>query len=195
MKRRRSGDLARLAAAASAAAVLIVTATGARPAAAQGGPLRQAFVQRFVGRPAPAFALKDTDGKLVRLADQRGKVVLLNFWYSGCLPCRKETPDLASLYRLRKSIGLVVLGLNLDDVLIPEEGGALRQSFLREFAVPYPVLIADRPTYEAYGSIPVQPISFVIDRGGKIVKVLWGAAPGAAFDHLIAPYLAEPQGA
>jgi len=45
-------------------------------------------------RPAPDFALPSIDGRTVRLSDYRGKVVLLNFWYTGCEPCREETPAL-----------------------------------------------------------------------------------------------------
>ena len=56
--------------------------------------------------------------------------------------------------------------------------------------MPYPVLLADLKTFEAYGEIPVQPISFLVDRDGKVARVFWGAYPGAVFEQALVPYLA-----
>jgi thiol-disulfide isomerase/thioredoxin len=160
------------------------------PAAAQQGALRDAFKARFLGKPAPPFALKDLKGRTVRLADQRGKVVLLNFWYSACGPCRMETPDLISLHQVHRERGLVILGINLDQLLIPQDEGRQLASFLSTFKVPYPVLVADMEMYKKYGSPPVQPVSFLIDHQGNIARLFWGAFPGAAFDRAVRPLLA-----
>ena len=160
------------------------------PGHAQAGALRQAFQNRFVGKSAPPLTLEDTKGRTVRLADLKGKVVLLNFWHSACLPCRKETPDLADLYRRYKDRGLVVLGINLDAIFIPQAQGKELEGFLRSVEVPYPVLRADRAAFEAYGSAPVQPVSFLVDREGLVARVFWGAFPGAVFEKAIHPYVA-----
>ena len=53
---------------------------------------------------------------------------------------------------------------------------------------------SDQKTYQAYGGIPVQPISFVIDRSGTVGRVLWGAFPGGAFDHAVTPFLTARDG-
>jgi peroxiredoxin len=177
-----------------------LAAQGLTPRAASAGagpdgpvnPRRDAYKTRFAGKPAPDFTLTDIQGHNVRMSALRGRVVLLNFWYSGCLPCRHETPDLITLHRLYNGRGLEILGMNLDDVMIPAEGHGPLGAFLKEFPVPYPVLMVDNKTFDAYGEIPVQPISFLIDRTGTIVHVFWGAFPGPVFEKTIQPYLAPP---
>jgi thiol-disulfide isomerase/thioredoxin len=153
---------------------------------------RDAYKARFIGKPAADFNLSDIQGNDVRLSALRGRVVLLNFWFSGCLPCRHETPDLITLHRLYARQGLEILAMNLDDIMIPAEGHGPLGAFLKEFPVPYPVVMVDNKTYEAYGDIPVQPISFLVDRNGTIVHVFWGALPGPMFEKTIKPYLAPP---
>ncbi len=179
-----------------AGALVILALT---PAAAKQGALRDAFKARFLGKPAPPFTLKDLKGRAVGLADHRGKVVLLNFWYSTCGPCRMETPDLISLHQIHKDRGLVILGINLDQLVLPRDEGRQLASFLSTFKVPYPVLVADMEMYKKYGSPPVQPVSFLIDRQGNIARLFWGAFPGAAFDRAVRPLLtagaAPPSGA
>jgi peroxiredoxin len=183
-----------------AAAAIVASLPGAvapppaRPAATPGAHayMREGFIGKFTGRPAPTFALKDLQGRTASLSSYRGRIVLLNFWYSTCFPCRKETPDLIALRAVYKDRGLEILGINLDSILIPQSGGAELQIFLKSFPVPYPILIADQRVFDAYGGIPVQPISFLVDRAGTIAKVFWGAFPGAAYDRAIRPLLGAP---
>lgn len=156
------------------------------------GALRDAFRNRYVGKPAPPFALKDLKGRTVRLAEYRGKVVLLNFWFSGCGPCRVETPDLMKLYVLYKDKGLAVLGINLDAVMIPQDQGRQLKEFLAAYRLPYPVLLGDARTYQDYGGVPVQPISLLLDRDLTVIRLFWGAFPGATYERAIRPYLAGP---
>ena len=152
-------------------------------------PLRDAYLKRFVGKPAPPFALKDVKGTRVRLSDYRGRVVLLNFWYSACFPCRAETPALITLYRAYQSRGLVVLGINTDALIMADDQGRMLRDFLDTFNVPYPVLMADRKLYEDYGRTPIAPITLLVDRQGTIVRVFWGATHGADFETALRPYL------
>src|ERR1700681_3961183 len=65
-----------------------------------------------VGRPAPAFTLTTIDGKTVRLADYRGKTLVVNVWGSWCPPCRLETPDLVAESKADVSRGVVFLGVD-----------------------------------------------------------------------------------
>jgi peroxiredoxin len=173
-------------------AVLALATAGAPAgeARAQNRDLKALFFSRYLNRPAPQFALKDTSGKVVRLADYRGKVVLLNFWFSACFPCRQETPDLVALHKQHHSDGLVILGINTDRLVTPGDDGTMRRKFIDTYQIPYPVLVADLETYRVYGQAPVQPISFLIDRGGTIVEIFWGAYPGQAFDRAVRPRLA-----
>jgi cytochrome c biogenesis protein CcmG/thiol:disulfide interchange protein DsbE len=184
----------------AAAALALGTALGAIVAGGAGlwgatqedASPRQRYAQRYVGHPAPDFSLSDLKGNTVRLSQARGKVVLLNFWYSACPPCRRETPDLITLHRLYAKSGLEILGVNLDDILIPEAGHDSLGRFLKEFQPPYPVLLGDNTVFENYGEVPVQPISFLIDRQGNVAHVFWGAYPGTVFEKTLRPYLEAP---
>ena len=181
-----------LVAAAAAGVLSCGAASGAAPES--GSTPRERYQKRYVGRPAPDFSLSDLKGNMVRLSQERGKVVLLNFWYSACPPCRRETPDLITLHRLYAKSGLRILGVNLDDILIPEAGHTSLGHFLQEFQPPYPVLLGDNKVFENYGEVPVQPISFLIDRQGNVAHVFWGAYPGPVFEKSIRPYLEAPPG-
>ena len=67
------------------------------------------------GQPAPPFSIKTLDGKPLRLADFRGKYVLLDFWATWCGPCVRQTPALKRLFdRFGGDDGFVIIGLSLD---------------------------------------------------------------------------------
>lgn len=157
----------------------------APPGGGQRGEFRARFFERYIGKPAPSFTLKDRGGRPVRLADFRGRVVLLNFWFSACLPCRAETPDLIELYNRYRDRGLVVLGINTDRLVMGEGQEMMLERFLKTFQIPYPVLMADATMYRDYGNAPVQPISFLVDRAGRVAQIFWGASSGAAFERAV----------
>ena len=78
-------------------------------------------------RPAPDFALKDADGKIVHLSDYKGKVVLLDFWATWCGPCKIEIPWFMEMQRKNKDKGFEVLGVAMDD-----EGWEVVKPFVAE---------------------------------------------------------------
>ena len=190
----RSAAPVRCAAARRAAGLFLLVALLFLPAAPALGvaqtPLKDAYLKRFLGKPAPPFSLKDMNGRQVSLSDYRGQVVLLNFWYSACFPCRQEMPDLIALYQAQKERGLVILGINTDTILMPGDPGTMLRKFVETYAVPYPVLIADRRMYDDYGKIPIAPVTHLIDRQGMIARIFWGAYPGAEYDRAVRPHLA-----
>lgn len=163
-------------------------AAGAR-AANSPTPIKDDYFKRFLGKRAPAFTLKDTAGRDVRLSDYRGKIVLLNFWYSACFPCRMETPDLINLYEKHRDGGVVVLGINTDPLIMPQDGGQMMHRFIDSYRIPYPVLVADRKVYDDYGRTPIAPITLLVDKQGMIGRIFWGATPGAAFEQGLRTYL------
>ncbi len=119
---------------------------------------------------APSFVLPrlDVDGTL-DLASLRGKVVVINFWASWCVPCREESRALEATWQRYRDRGILVLGVNVQD-LTPE---ALR--FLRETKTTYPtVRDKDNAVYRAYGLTGV-PETFFVDRAGRIVRKFPGA--------------------
>ncbi len=66
-------------------------------------------------RPAPEIALNDPNGNQLKLSDERGKYVLIDFWASWCTPCRKENPNVVRLYKKYKSKGFTVFSVSLDE--------------------------------------------------------------------------------
>lgn len=118
---------------------------------------------------APTFALKNLDGSDVRLADYRGKVVLLNFWGSWCEPCKEETPALQASYEKLKQDGFVVIGVDLMNVerINNRTIDHVRQ-FARFYGVTYPLALDDNGSVgQAYNVTPI-PTSFFIDQDGKV---------------------------
>ena len=128
---------------------------------------------------APEFTLPSTVGDQVRLADHRGKVILLDFWATWCPPCRAAIPYLAKLQEEYRDDGLVVLSMNMD-----QNRDDLDQ-FLAAQTVNYPVLLVDDTTRAAYGGVASIPQTFLIGRNGKIRQKHLG------YDHKIALQLEE----
>ncbi len=113
-------------------------------------------------REHPEFALKDLGGKTWTFSELRGKVVLVNFWATWCPPCRKEMPDLETLYGRFGSKGLVVLGIS-------DEEAAKVEPFIRERKVSFPVLLDPGRKVNEMFVVDGIPKSFVYDRDGKLV--------------------------
>lgn len=110
------------------------------------------------------FTVKDIAGKDVRLSQYRGQVVLLNFWATWCVPCRREIPSLAALHRDYQERGFVVLGVSVDKEV------RLIKPFARVMKMNYPVLIgAGRQDLNtAFGPFIGFPTSVLIARDGAI---------------------------
>lgn len=122
---------------------------------------------------APDFALRTTDGRVIRLSDFRGKTVVLNFWATWCPPCREEIPDFERAYQAREPRGdFVVLGVDY------REPPGQVSGFIETFRVGYPVVIdADGSVTERYG-LPGLPGTFFIDSRGIIRKEALGPVTG-----------------
>src|SRR5215212_8040578 len=82
------------------------------------------------------YALKDVNGKSVKLADFKGKVIILNFWATWCIPCRAEIPALVELQSKYGPKGLQVVGVSVDD---PVEK---MKPFVTQLKMNYPALTA-----------------------------------------------------
>jgi len=139
-----------------------------------------------VDRPAPDFYLALFDGKQISLSQQRGKVVVINFWASWCVPCREEAPILENTSRQYKDKGVVFIGVDIQD----SEGAA--RSYLREFDITYPngQDLGGRIAID-YGVSGI-PVTFFISKAG-IVSTRWvGAIKAEPLISEIERLLASP---
>src|SRR5215472_10820174 len=138
-------------------------------------------------KPAPDFALKDADGKTVRLSDYKGKVVLLDFFATWCGPCKIEIPWFKEFERKNKDRGFSVLGVSMDD-----EGWEVVKPFLQDLGVNYRVVIGNDMTAQSYGGVDALPTAFLIDRAGRIAAVHVGLAGRKDFENGIEKLLDTP---
>ena len=102
---------------------------------------------------APEFALRDLAGKSHRLAEWRGKLVLLNFWATWCPPCREEIPLFIDLQRRYAGQGLQIVGISIDDP-------AAVARYWQDMKINYPLLLADDATLDlmACGNLAMAPL-------------------------------------
>ena len=127
------------------------------------------------------FTLKDMNGTEVKLADLKGKVVLLNFWATWCGPCRLEIPSFVELQEKYADQGFRIIGISVDD---PPEA---LPPFAKRFKINYPLIVgADREDVQkAYGPIFGVPMTFIIGRNGRICMKYVGPASKEQFESTI----------
>jgi peroxiredoxin len=117
---------------------------------------------------APEFALKDLDGNYVSIIALRGKVIVLNFWATWCPPCKDEMPSLNQLYGRYKDKGLVVLAVSLN------KSKEAVKDFLETTPLDFTMLLDDGSKVTKQYKVYSIPATFVIDKGGFIVRKYQG---------------------
>ena len=154
------------------AAVILLLRPSSSAQGPNGGP-------PVVGHPAPDFALRDTSGKEVRLSDERGHVVLLNFWATWCVPCRTEMPAIERVYRSHRS-QFTAFGIDKQEPL-----GDVH-SYAERYGLTFPLLLD--PSLSAWNAyqVRIQPVSFWIDRNGVIRSIHYGPMSAATIERQIA---------
>lgn len=185
LRERSAGPGGRWAWAGAVAAALLVLIALPSPRAAAGRVWQRLFTMKVeqpaVRSAAADFALTDSTGKVVRLSDYRGQVVLLNFWATWCAPCQHEVPWFVDFQARFGDQGFTVLGISLD-----EEGWDAVRPFLAEKQVNYPVMLAssaDLP--QPYRSIGALPKTYLIDRDGHVAGEYDGLASADAYEKWI----------
>jgi thiol-disulfide isomerase/thioredoxin len=121
---------------------------------------------RFFRNPAtaPAFRLRDLDGRELSSASLRGKVVILNFWATWCPPCRAEIPDLVALQEKYRD-HLVVIGVSED-----EGGPEVVRQFAAQHKINYPIVMMTAELEKMFPGVSALPTSFILDRDSRIVQ-------------------------
>lgn len=137
-------------------------------------------------KAAPTFALKDANGATVTPGDYKGKVVLLNFWATWCVPCKAEIPWFQEFDKNFKDKGFAVLGVSLD-----EEGWNAVKPYVEERKIGYRMVIGSEEVSQRYGGIDSLPTTFLIDRDGKIAAIHTGLVSKATYQKEVESLLSE----
>ena len=136
--------------------------------------------------PAPDVQFTKLDGSPFRLQELRGRVVVLNFWATWCVPCRSEIPSLSAMQKDLDAQGLSIIGVSYDDT------ADLIQEFQKDIPQSYQIVLGGR---EVGSQLPASPLptTYIIDRQGRIRDKLIGERSRAAFESVIKPLLDEAQ--
>jgi thiol-disulfide isomerase/thioredoxin len=121
---------------------------------------------------APDFALPSLDGPNLRLQEQRGRVVMINFWATWCGPCRVEMPHLARLYEKYRGSGFTVLAVNIDED--PHKAA----SVAKQLGMRFPVLLDSEKKVSRLYDLSTMPSTILVDRDGRVRYVHRGYRDG-----------------
>lgn len=140
-----------------------------------------------VSTGAPDFTLPSLGGENVRLQEQRGRVVMINFWASWCGPCREEMPHLSRLYEKYRASGFTVLAINIDED--PHKAARLAQ----QLGMRFPVLLDTGKQVSRTYDLSAMPSTVLVDRDGRVRHVHRGYRDGYAetYDRQIRDLLRE----
>ncbi len=123
-------------------------------------------------RLAPDFTLHSAAGANLRLKEQRGQVVMLNFWASWCGPCRQEMPQLDRLYEKYHAAGFQLLGVNVDEDVRNATGVSSK------LGLHFPVLLDTEKKVSRLYDLNTMPSTVLIDRDGRVRYIHRGYRDG-----------------
>jgi cytochrome c biogenesis protein CcmG/thiol:disulfide interchange protein DsbE len=138
-----------------------------------------------IGTTAPAFALADLDGHPVRLADLRGRPVIVNFWASWCAPCVEEFPLLRAALAKHRDAGLAIVG-----IVYRDRSEAARE-FMARMGASWPAAMDPGETVARQYGILSPPESYFIARDGMVAGRQIGQLSAADLDRQLSLILGE----
>ncbi|NOT33026.1 MAG: redoxin domain-containing protein [Candidatus Eisenbacteria bacterium] len=146
-----------------------------------------AYIRPSFPRPTPAFALTDLAGRTLSPESLKGQVVLLDFWATWCIPCRKSMPELQALHDKYSKRGFTVIGVSID------EGGPSKvKKYVSAKKLTYPIAMdtSRSPAWDAF-RVKAVPAAYLLDRSGQIVAQ-WTGVPAdvAALESALLELLA-----
>jgi cytochrome c biogenesis protein CcmG/thiol:disulfide interchange protein DsbE len=148
--------------------------------------VRVSVIPQNARKLAPDFVLNDASGRPVQLASFKGKIVLLNFWATWCGGCKVEIPWFIDFQRTYSKRGFQVLGVSFDD-----DGWKLVRPYIAAKHVNYPVTIGNSHLAALYGGVQALPVSYIIDKAGRIASTHLGVVSKSDYQAEIEKLLTE----
>ena len=138
------------------------------------------------------FNLKTVDGKVVKLADFRGNVTIVDVWGTWCPPCREEIPHFVDLAQKLADKDFKIVGINCNEQGTPEEVKKTVNDFIAEYKIPYPCVLNDDAIEGKIPEFQGYPTTLFTDRGGKVRFSQVGYMPSVRLEAIVTTLLAEP---
>ncbi len=123
---------------------------------------------------APDFSLKNEDGKIYKLSDYKGKLVIINFWATWCPPCRYEMPAMERAWKKLKGKGVVLLAIN-----VGEDANTIFE-FAAKYPMTFPVLLDRNAEVVKKYKVTGLPTTYIISPEGIVIHRAMG---GRMWDH------------
>jgi len=125
-----------------------------------------------IGQQAPDFTLKNLQGTNLNLTEQRGNIIVINFWASWCGPCRKEMPVLQKFHDKYSDLGVFVWGVNV------EQENQAGRDFLAGLNLTFPIFFDETNKISATYQVEAMPTTVIVDRNGVVRYVFRGYKAG-----------------
>lgn len=138
------------------------------------------FSLMFVCAHAANIDFHDSQGKVIKSSDFKGKWVIINYWASWCDICLREVPEFNKLYKNNKDKNILIFGVNYDHLTSDDLATAMANADIH-----YPVLIEDPTSMWNFGYFDVVPVTFVINPQGKIAERIVGPTTEYALMNII----------
>jgi peroxiredoxin len=168
----------------AAFAGLAILLAGCGPKAGGGASTTAVTAGLQAGATAPAWTLKDLDGKDVSFAQFAGKVLVVDFWATWCGPCVQELPGYIALQEKYGPKGFAIIGVSLDTIAPADV-----QKFAKTKGINYTVLMGDEAIQQAFGAIDAIPTTFLIDKTGVIRDRKLGAVSHDEYEKRVVALL------
>jgi peroxiredoxin len=136
-----------------------------------------------INRPAPAWTVQLSDGRMLDSAQLKGKVVLVNYWATWCPYCLKEMPVIEEFWQDHRAQGFEVLAVSVDDP--PDK----IMQYMKDHGHHFPAAAMDPSIYAAFGRTDSIPASFLVDAEGVIRHKIDGQVHYSRLEKLVLPFL------